>query len=157
MLTYIHSQFMESDVEWIDRHKIVALTQDVILRELPLAYRNDKFNTDDEIIRLNADFAFAFGIHFICKMNEKHYPEEHFVNSSNHFNTATFMYPFKCTEEGKDFIREHKTYLKAERRVVFPQLLISQMWTAMEQWGLTYARLQANWPQEIKPLARING
>jgi len=157
MLEYTHVQFMESDVEWIDRHKIVALTQDVILRELPLAYTDCKVNTDDEIVRLNADFAFTFGIQFICRMNEKHYPKEKFVNPANHFGTDTFMYPFKYTEEGKDFICAHKTYLKAKRRSAFPQFAISQIWAALEQWGLTYARLQATWPQEKKPLARVNG
>jgi hypothetical protein len=84
MLKCTREWFMEPEAEWIDRHKIVALTQDVILHELPLAYKNSKTNTDDALICLNADFAFTFGMQFICKMNEKHYPKEKFENPNNH-------------------------------------------------------------------------
>ena len=82
-------------------------------------------------------------------MNERYYPEERFDNTTNVFDTARFIYPFLKTKGGQDFVREHKTYLKAERNgKIFPQFLIAQLWTAMEQWGLAYARAQKGWPAE---------
>jgi hypothetical protein len=148
-IEYARSRFMESQTGWLDRHKIIAFTQDNILRVLPLAFRSSQSESEEETFRLNVDFAFLFGIQFLCRMNERYYPEERFDNTNHTFQTAIFLCPFLKTREGKEFTREHKTYLKAERNGdTFPQFLIAQLWTAMEQWGLAYARSQKIWPIE---------
>jgi hypothetical protein len=146
-IEYARSRFMETPTGWLDRHKIIAFTQDNLLRILPLAFRSPA--SEEESFKLNVDFAFLFGIHFLCKMNERYYPAERFDNANNAFKTAIFLHPFLKTKEGQEFVREHKTYLNAERNgSTFPQFLIAQLWTAMEQWGLAYARSQKEWPRE---------
>jgi len=152
VLELTRENFMESPTGWVDRHKIVALTQELIWHVQPVEFvfddSIDEEERNDELARINTDFAFLFGIHFVCKMNEKHYPTQRFDNPANHFDTERFIYPILHTNEGKDFVREHKKYLMAVRRTPFPQFLIAQLWTVIEQWGLAYARAQKGWPME---------
>ena len=148
MLEYARATYMTDSTILIDRHKIVALTQAIVLRVLPLEFISKDSASEDELIKLNADFAFLFAIHFICKMNEEHYPKERFVNQENRFNTREFLYPLLKTKEGQNFVREHKKYLTAIRKVPYPLFLFVQLWTVIEQWGLAYARSQKIWPQE---------
>jgi hypothetical protein len=89
-------------------------------------------------------------------MNERFYPVNQFDNPENPFNTQKFIEPLLNTKEGQDFIREHKKYLTGERNIIagqkspFPQFLLAQLWTAMEQWCLAYAKAQTGWPSEKK-------
>ncbi|MGL4943577.1 MAG: hypothetical protein ACRC46_10350 [Thermoguttaceae bacterium] len=132
----------------MDRHKIIALTQSVILQRQPLRYKDAAKCTDNGVWRLNVEFAFLFGIEFLSRWNEMYYPESRFDTPTNHFHTETFLVPLLNTDEGTDFIREHTKYLMARRNSPFPLFLIAQLWFVLEQWGLTYARNQKTWPRE---------
>ena len=150
-LEYVRARFMKNPEGRLDRHKIIALTQGVILRNLPLDFVSCNAVDKDAIVELNTRFAFLFGIQFICRWNEVYYPEDRFDNPSNPFDTEKFLYPLLSTDEGGRFICEHRKSLMAKRNGPFPLFLIAQLWFTLEQWGLAYARSQKSWPKEKTP------
>jgi hypothetical protein len=142
----VRLHFMENAEERIDRHKIIALTQKIILHFQPLVYRQKE--PENLVYGLNVDFAFLFGIQFISRWNEMYYPKQHFQNPNNIFNTNNFLYPLNETPEGQSFYKEHRKFLMAKSSSPFPLFLIAQMWFLIEQWGVTYMRQQKGHPLE---------
>ena len=150
-LQTVHEEFMEDPAARIDRHKIIALTQKVILDLQPLDFK-DSQKSADERYGLNADFAFRFGHHFLVRWNEVYYPEQYFENPSNPFPTPMFLFRFNKTEAGKTLLREHRKWLMSKKtKNIFSLFLLSQFWFMLEQWGLEYMRHQPNVPRE-KPV-----
>jgi len=150
-LETVRNQFMKDTAGRIDRHKIIALTQMILVNLQPLTFR-DSQKTADDIFGLNVDFAFLFGLQFLAKWNERYYPEQHFGEPANHFPTNVFLYRLNETKEGNAFWREHRKWLMARKQSkVFPLFLLSQTWFLLEQWGLEYMRHQPHVPRE-KPV-----
>jgi len=147
-LEYVRTRFMKDSAGRLDRHKIISLTQGVILGVLPLAFVSHDLVEENKIVELNAEFAFLFGILFISEWNVRHYPAMRFDNPANRFDSEIFLHPLLSTDEGHTFIREHKKSLMAKRNGPFPLFLIAQLWFTLEQWGLAYARSQKVWPRE---------
>ena len=147
-LQIVHEEFMEDPNTQIDRHKIIALTQKIILDLQPLDYK-DSQKSADERYGLNVDFAFRFGHHFLVRWNEEYYPLQHFDNPANPFPTQTFLFRLNKTEAGKALLLEHRKWLMAKKtKNVFPLFLLSQFWFLLEQWGLEYMRHQPQVPRE---------
>ena len=150
-LETVRNQFMKGSDGRIDRHKIIALTQRIIVDSQPLIF-HDPQKTADDIFGLNVDFAFLFGLQFIVKWNEQYYPDQHFCEPANRFPTDAFLFRLNETKEGNDFWREHRKWLMARKQNnVFPLFPVSQMWFLLEQWGLEYMRHQPHVPRE-KPI-----
>ena len=148
-LEVVRREFMKDASGRIDRHKIIALTQVVILNLQPLTFRNLKHKTADDLYDLNVNFAFLFGLQFLVKWNEQYYPEQHFCEPTNFFPSDVFLFRLNETEEGKNFWREHRKWFMARKaNRVFPLFLLSQMWFLLEQWGLEYMRHQPYTPRE---------
>jgi hypothetical protein len=68
------TRLMKDSAHLLDRHKIVALTQKVIMEKLPITITGyGKFNLNqppDGIVVINASFAYYFGIHFLSRWHE---------------------------------------------------------------------------------------
>ena len=147
-LEIVRHQFMKDPNGRIDRHKIIALTQMIIVHLQPLAFR-DLQKIADDTFELNVDFAFLFGLQFLVRWNELYYPEQRFCEPVNHFPTDIFLFRLNETREGNDFWREHRKWFMARKHSkVFPLFLVSQMWFLLEQWGLEYMRHQPRVPRE---------
>jgi len=137
---------MSDPGELLDRHKIVALTQRLILEHYPITYSFAKpFKLVKEIVpiwtkTLNVSFAFYFALEFLGTWNK----ELHEKTLGQPFESDNL---FKCMEF-TDFAREHRKFLMLDLESVFPSILISQLWFALEQWGLEYMRHQPNVPRE---------
>ena len=122
----------------LDRHKIVALTQKVIMEHLPITTEGcgkvDVNNPPDAIVALNSNFALYFGFQFISRWHELLWEQ----NYHRPFPTDQFCDLFYGTELGKRFICEHNKYLMSELHCRFPAFIIAQLWFALEQWGLAH-------------------
>ncbi|MDR0327492.1 MAG: hypothetical protein LBI05_04265 [Planctomycetaceae bacterium] len=155
-LETVRHEFMKAPAGRVDRHKIIALTQMIIVNLQPLTFRDSR-KTADEIFGLNVDFAFLFGLQFLVRWNERYYPEQRFCEPVNHFPTEVFLFRLNETKEGNDFWREHRKWFMARKHSrVFPLFLVAQMWFLLEQWGLEYMRHQPRVPRE-KPISEILG
>ena len=147
-LKTVHEEFMEDPNALIDRHKIIALTQKIILDLQPLDFK-DSQKSADERYGLNVDFAFRFGFHFLVRWNEVYYPEQHFDNPANIFPTPLFLFRLNRTKAGKALLLEHRKWLMAKKTGnIFSLFLLSQFWFLLEQWCLEYMRHQRNAPLE---------
>ena len=144
----VRKEFMKDMDHFVDRHKIIALTQRTILEVQPLAFGGQEDTCADDVYVLNADYAFLFGIQYLCRCNEVFYPVRYFENPSNAFPTEKFTFPFYRTNRGLAFIREHKKLLYAKSLAPIPLFWASHMWFLFEQWGLEYMRHQPDSPRE---------
>ena len=123
-LEMVRSQFMKDHAGRIDRHKIIALTQMIILNLQPITFRDSR-KTVDDLFGLNVDFAFLFGLQFLVKWNEQYYPEQRFCEPINRFPTDIFLFRLNETKEGNDFWREHRKWFMARKQSnVFPLFLL---------------------------------
>jgi hypothetical protein len=125
----VRSDFMRSTKSRIDRHKIVALTEQIILEVQPLTFVGDSFSVNDHY-RLNAEYAIFFGVQFLTRWHE--------VYSSEPFYPDKFLYPLLATDMGYVFLQEHIKLLCTESQPLIPVFWASQLWFLLEQWGLTY-------------------
>jgi len=151
-LETVRGEFMKDVSGRIDRHKIIALTQVIIVSLQPLTFRDLQGKTADDLFGLNVNFAFLFGLQFLVKWNEQYYPEQHFCEPANLFPSDVFLFRLNKTKEGNDFWREHRKWFMARKASrAFPLFLLSQTWFLLEQWGLEYMRHQPNVPRE-KPV-----
>jgi hypothetical protein len=106
----------------LDRHKIIALTQQLILEHWPVTYSSEaKFSRQSEpsvyVRVLNVSFAYRFALEFLSAWNNA---PDLFTNSLDR----------------TEFAREHYKYLMLDLTGYFPVPLVSQLWFAVEQWGL---------------------
>ena len=124
----VRGHFMFSTETRIDRHKIIALTERVILELQPLVFEKDTASLDDHY-RLNAEYAFLFGIQFLTRWNEVYHTEPFYSNS--------FLEPLQ-TDRGKIFCQEHVKLLSIKNQSSFPVFWASQLWFLFEQWGLSH-------------------
>jgi hypothetical protein len=145
----VRQEFMKDMDKFVDRHKIIALTQRIVLDIQPLTFKEREKFSDDDVFILNADYAFLFGIQYLCRCNEVFYPAKHFENPGNQFPTKIFTFPLYKTARGRAFIREHKKLLRAKSLIPIPLFWSSHLWYALEQWGLDYMRYQPGVPREI--------
>jgi hypothetical protein len=120
----------------LDRHKIVALTQELILSHFPITHSDErKFNRSEygapstcERL-LNASFAYHFALSFIGAWNkELHEMLEIPFNPDDLFSCLAQTH----------FAREHFKFLTLDLETPFPTVLIAQLWFALEQWGLVH-------------------
>ena len=125
----VREWLMDNGDHRIDRHKIIALTQLNILELQPLVFVEDNA-TDDEKYELNVHFAYLFGLQFLVRWNE--------VHRRDAFFPEPFLYPFIHTKEGKDFQQEHFKLLMRRRKQPISLFWASQLWFALEQWGLSH-------------------
>jgi hypothetical protein len=133
----VRNDFMRSSESRIDRHKIIALTELVILEVQPLVFvRNDIASNDH--YRLNVEFAFLFGLQFITRWHEVYNPAPFFSES--------FLYPITHMEEGIIFRQEHFKLLMLHSKQPIPIFWASQLWFLLEQWGLSYMREASRFP-----------
>ena len=134
----------------LDRHKIVALTQKVIMEHLPITTERcgkvDLNNPPDEIVALNSNFALYFGFQFISRWHELQWEQ----NFHKPFPTDQFCDLFYGTEEGKRFICEHNKYLMSELHCQFPAFIIAQLWFSLEQWGFAHLSALGLFPSPEK-------
>ncbi|MGL4594543.1 MAG: hypothetical protein ACRCUY_07435 [Thermoguttaceae bacterium] len=152
----VKMDYMENCNTRIDRHKIIAATQAIIIYFQPLRYVGIAPN-DYRNRTLNTNYAFEFGIRFLCEWNVKKYPKNNFKNPNNKFDTEKFVYPLRSMDSGKRFLSEHKKLLNAMHNELshkLPLFCIAQMWFLIEELCLTYARLQKTWPLEREPIKR---
>ena len=153
---------MKEPEHFLDRHKIVALTQRVILEHWPITYSTVKpfhrFNSEDMpvVVRtLNVSFAYHFAIEFLGTWNK----EMHEKVLRQPFDADNL---FMCLGS-TDFAEEHRKFLMLDHlevvdptlwddpfseasEVAFPAILIAQLWFALEQWGLAHMRSTAKPP-----------
>jgi hypothetical protein len=125
----VRSDFIRSTNSRIDRHKIVALTEQIILEVQPLTFVGNNFSAND-CYRLNAEYAVFFGVQFLTRWHE--------VYSGEPFYPDKFLYPLLATDKGYAFLQEHLKLLCAESQPQIPVFWASQLWFLLEQWGLTY-------------------
>jgi len=130
---------MEDPEKLLDRHKIVALTQQMILEHFPVTYSMEKqFSRLDDMaipksVRLlNVSFAYHFALEFLRAWNK----EKHEKKLDLPFDSDAL---FECLEN-TEFAREHQKLLALDWDSTFPTPLISQLWYSLEQWGLTHMR-----------------
>lgn len=128
---------MKDPENFLDRHKIVALTQQLILEHWPIAYSfDDKFSRGStppvHVRLLNAAFAYRFALDFLGSWNK----ELHEKVKKVPFDEDKL---FQCLGSTK-FDREHYKYLMLELTGPYPVFLISNLWFALEQWGLESLR-----------------
>lgn len=160
------ANWMEYPKHLVDQHKVIALTQKVILENWPLTHASvgREFDLTDPpvVVRtINTQFAYYFSLHFLGAWNEKFYRKDHFVDVSDTFDVKTFLSAIQSTsanqpnEIGQRFRREHNKLLMAEPEGklpgsdgTFPLFWCSQLWFALEQWCFAHARLNKNWPKE---------
>lgn len=130
---------MEDRAGRLDRHKIVALTQHMILDCYPVTYSFTrpfdlaKNEMPCEAVRsLNISFAYKFALEFLRAWNQTN-----FRTKSNSPLDSDRL--FECLES-THFAREHYKLLMLDSDFPFPTLVISQLWFSLEQWGLEYMR-----------------
>lgn len=130
-------RLMKDRSKLLDRHKIVALTQQMILEHYPMAYSLsptfsyvEEFPTRD-LRLLNVSFAYYFALEFLATWNKERYDRRKI-----HFDADLLFKHLEAT----DFPKEHHKYLSLELYESFPTFLISQLWFSLEQWGLEYMR-----------------
>ena len=63
----VRKEFMKDMDHFLDRHKIIALTQRIFLDVLPLTFGEHEECSADDVFILNADYAFLFGIQYLCR------------------------------------------------------------------------------------------
>jgi hypothetical protein len=119
---------MEDANNKVDRHKVIALTQYDILELQPLVLTDAV--SADENYRLNVNFAYLFGLQFLTRCNEIYYRAP--------FYTKVFLHPITHTEAGQAFQHEHYKLLMRHSEQPIALFWCSQLWFALEQWGLTY-------------------
>ena len=127
----------------LDRHKIVALTQELILKHYPITYSHlKKFHVSAEEIGeqpsselpstsvrlLNVSFAYHFAMAFLGAWQK----EKHEQILKKPFDADSL---FGCFDSTK-FACEHHKFLMLDFEHEFPTVLIAQLWFALEQWGL---------------------
>ena len=134
----VRSIFMFSTETRIDRHKIIALTERVILEVQPLVFVGDGISSDEHY-RLNAEYAFLFALQFLTRWNEVYHPDP--------FYPDQFVKPLH-TEKGAAFCREHAKLLCVKSPQPFPVFWASQLWFLLEQWGLEYMEKVSKYPPQ---------
>jgi hypothetical protein len=133
----VRSNLMRSAKSRIDRHKIVALTERIILEIQPLTFVGDSFSANDHY-RLNAEYAIFFGVQFLTRWHE--------VYSGEPFYPDKFLYPLLATDMGYAFLQDHIKLLCSEGQPQIPIFWASQLWFLLEQWGLTYMGQTTKFP-----------
>jgi len=132
----VRDNFMFSTKTRIDRHKIIALTERIILEVQPLTFVGSDFSVNEHY-RLNAEYAFLFGLQFLTRWNEVYHPEPFYPDS--------FLKPLH-TDRCRAFFQEHIKLLCVKSEQPIPIFWASQLWFLLEQWGLTYMELTAKFP-----------
>jgi hypothetical protein len=123
----------------LNRYKIIALTERVIVATQPLMVSGVPATSDFHYL-LNAEYAIYFGLQYLAKWNHVYSREPFFPD---HFFDA-----FSKTDEGFMFFRDHLTMVCAEILPGIspvPLMWSAQLWFAVEQWGLNYTRLQSTY------------
>ena len=133
---------MKDREKLLDRHKIVALTQQLIMEHYPVTYSFEKpFSRLEEdslpksVRLLNVSFAYHFALEFLRAWNKEKYEQK----LKQPFDSDCLFECLECTE----FAREHYKFLAIDLYSPFPTVLIAQLWFALEQWGLTYMQKTA--------------
>ena len=132
----VRNNFMLSTETRIDRHKIIALTERVILESQPLIFTSGNVSADEHY-RLNAEYAFLFGLQFLTRWHEVYYPEP--------FYSDRFI-ALLTTDKGKVFSQEHIKLLCVKSRQPFPIFWCSQLWFLLEWVGLTHMEHATKFP-----------
>jgi len=134
---------MKERSKLLDRHKIVALTQHMILEHFPITYSFEKPFDRSKIDLipistrfLNVSFAYHFALEFLRAWNK----EEHEKKLEVPFDSDSL---FKCLES-TEFAREQYKFLMLDLEYPFPSFLVSQLWFALERWGLSDMRQERN-------------
>jgi len=133
----VRNNLMYSIDSRLDPHKIIALTERVILEAQPLILIGNEFSTDDHY-RLNAVYAIFFGIQFLTRWHEV-YPREPFFPDK-------FLNFLLATDAGGIFFQEHIKLLCVKSSHPFPIFWASQLWFLLEQWGLLYMAKMTKFP-----------
>ncbi len=125
---------MKDPGKFLDRHKIVALTQQLILENWPLTYSflepfSQRYPPPVAVRALNVSFAYRFVLDFLGSWNT----ELHKTILTVPFNQDQL---FQC-RDSTDFAREHYKYLMLDLTGPYQVFLVSNLWFAIEQWGLT--------------------
>jgi hypothetical protein len=142
------ARYAMKGIENLDRHKIVALTQQLILTHWPVTYSSEEpFSQSSEtpskyVRHLNATFAYYFALEFLGTWNKELSERKH----GQPFNSDNL---FTCLDSS-EFAREYLKHLMLDLRMfdqdgnrAFPSFLTSQLWFAIEQWGLTHLKVPA--------------
>jgi len=127
----VRSNFMYTEESRLDRHKIIALTERIILEVQPLIFVGESFSSDDHY-RLNAEYAVSFGIQFLTRWHEVYHREP--------FYPDRFLADLLKTDTGYSFFQEHLKLLMSHSRESIPLFWASQLWFLLEQWSLTHMR-----------------
>jgi len=128
------TQGVDGEIEW---HKIIAMTQCNILKELPLTF-DDKKTSKGEEYKLNAVYAFSFGLGTMKSWLTRWY-EARLLE----FDADFFIRPFSNTKEWADFQqKQHELCVSMlHDKPSFSLLFVtSKLWSDIGQWGLTTMR-----------------
>lgn len=139
---------MQDRSHFMDRHKIVALTQRLLLEHCPIVYAKEKpfshlkkENMSGWVRSLNVSFAYYFAIEYLGAWKKEE--SEKILKQSFNANNL-----FLCLNS-TNFAREHRKFLMLEFLPLdpvylppdspadsFPTVLMAHLWFALEQWGL---------------------
>ena len=128
-----HEKYQGKNPERVlDRHKIVALTQQLVLEHWPVTYSCEKMFSQESkptlpVRVLNVSFAYNFAIEFLASWNDVSFKKQ-----EKPFDAGLLFECFNHT----DFAKEHYKYLMLDLTDHFPVPLIAQLWFVAEQWGL---------------------
>jgi hypothetical protein len=139
----VRNNFMHTTESRLDRHKIIALTDSVILEIQPLTFAGDNFTADDRH-RLNAVYAIFFGIQFLTRWHEVYF--------DGIFYPDKFLNSLLSTDMGYAFLQEHIKLLCVQSQQPFPVFWCSQLWFLLEQWGLTHMEYITKFPHKPSSL-----
>ena len=135
----VRSNFMSTEGNRLDRHKIITLTESIILEVQPLTFVGAGFSADDHY-RLNAEYAVFFGVQFLTRWHEV-YPREPFYPDN-------FLTSLLKTDIGYSFLQEHLKLLCTKSQMPVPVFWASQLWFLLEQWGLACMENATRFPAQ---------
>ena len=133
----VRNSLMYSTDSRLDPHKIIALTERVILEVQPLMFVEDRFSANDHY-RLNAEYAVFFGVQFLTRWHQ--------VYSREPFYPDKFLHHLLLQDAGYVFLQEHIKLLSVDSPQPFPVFWASQLWFLLEQWGLTHMEKMTKFP-----------
>lgn len=130
---------MHDSSKLINRYKVIALMQEVVLQHQPLVYANPQYANEDRNHSLNVLLALECGFHLLTQMNEQHIPQNRLSSGCGKFDRESFIESVRSSLAAQQLWHEHLVFLAAEHHGDFPVIPISHFWYAIDQWGLTYS------------------